>query len=308
MKKLISALTASVMMLCTALPSAAVTPGTDTAHTIEVENILQKPELPTGCEVTSLTILLRHLGYDADKLTLARKYLPKQEFYWQEGELYGADFRTTFAGDPEYEWNAYGCLAPCIVTTAHNYISANGLKAEVRDLSGTTFDHLLSDYIAEDDPVLIWITYGDLHETYYTDSWTTPEGKTVTWKAWEHCVVLTGYDYNAGVVYVSDPLAGNTTYDMKLLHQRYDEMGMNAVLVKNEERLPFFPPDTPAKGDVNADYRIDVTDISLVAAHVKGNAPLSDDYVSRADVNGDGEINVADISKLAAHIKGIKRI
>lgn len=87
---------------------------------INVKNVLQKPELPTGCECVSLTILLNHLGYNVDKLTLARNYLPKMDFYWSNGIYYGADFRTTFAGNPESS-SSYGCYAPCIVTTANNY-------------------------------------------------------------------------------------------------------------------------------------------------------------------------------------------
>lgn len=317
MKRIAAVMLAALMLTCTALPCGAEETVTEegaaekNAHRIEAENILQNPELPMGCEVTSLTILLRHLGYDIDKLTLSRNYLPKQEFYWWGGVLYGADYETTFAGDPEYSYNAYGCMAPCIVTTAENYLNDNGIKAEVKNLSGTPFEQLLSDYIDNDDPVLVWVTYGNLHETYYTDSWITPEGKTVTWKAWEHCVVLTGYDKGAGdngQVYVSDPLEGNVAYDMALFEQRYNEMDMNAVLVKNEVELPYLPSDPPQKGDVNNDGSINVTDISLTAAHVKGSVPLSEDCASRAEVNGDGEINVADISLLAAHVKGIKAI
>ena len=75
--------------------------------TIEVDNIMQYPELPTGCETVALTILLNHLGFPADKVDIARNYLPKLDFYWENGILYGADYKTTFAGDPESEY-AYG--------------------------------------------------------------------------------------------------------------------------------------------------------------------------------------------------------
>ncbi|MBQ7784498.1 MAG: C39 family peptidase, partial [Oscillospiraceae bacterium] len=47
---------------------------------IPTEMIMQNPELPTGCEITSLTMLLRHIGYDADKLDMADNYLPKGEY------------------------------------------------------------------------------------------------------------------------------------------------------------------------------------------------------------------------------------
>lgn len=65
-------------------------------------------------------------------------------------------------------------------------------------------------------------------------------------------------------------------------------------------------PDAPKPGDVNGDGKVNVTDISKVAAHVKGIKKL--DSESAADVNGDGKVNVTDISKIAAHVKGIKAL
>ncbi|WP_295153427.1 dockerin type I domain-containing protein [uncultured Ruminococcus sp.] len=61
-------------------------------------------------------------------------------------------------------------------------------------------------------------------------------------------------------------------------------------------------------GDVNNDGFINVTDISKIAAHVKGIKSLTKEEMLRADVNPDGNINVTDISKTAAHVKGIKSI
>ena len=39
-------------------------------HVLDVDVIYQRPELPTGCEVTSLTALLQYLGFDVDKTTM----------------------------------------------------------------------------------------------------------------------------------------------------------------------------------------------------------------------------------------------
>ena len=67
-------------------------------------------------------------------------------------------------------------------------------------------------------------------------------------------------------------------------------------------------PDKPKTllGDLNGDGSINVADISLLAAHVKGVKELKDEELG--DINGDGSINVADISKVAAHVKGIKEL
>ena len=57
-------------------------------------------------------------------------------------------------------------------------------------------------------------------------------------------------------------------------------------------------------GDVNGDGKVNVTDISIIAAHVKGKKLLNDERKARADVNGDGKINISDITFVAAHVKG----
>ena len=61
-------------------------------------------------------------------------------------------------------------------------------------------------------------------------------------------------------------------------------------------------------GDVNDDGFINVTDISLTAAHVKSIKALSAEKQLLADVNGDGSVNVSDIALIAAQVKGIRRI
>ena len=62
------------------------------------------------------------------------------------------------------------------------------------------------------------------------------------------------------------------------------------------------------KGDVNGDGVVNVTDIAMVAAHIKGIKALTPEQQKRADVNNDGKIDVSDIGGTSAHIKGIKAI
>lgn len=61
-------------------------------------------------------------------------------------------------------------------------------------------------------------------------------------------------------------------------------------------------------GDVNFDGKINVTDITLTAAHVKGVSSLNENRRKAADINGDNSINVSDISRIAAHVKSIKSL
>ena len=60
-------------------------------------------------------------------------------------------------------------------------------------------------------------------------------------------------------------------------------------------------------GDINRDGKINVTDITLVAAYVKGKRiPADEEQSDLADVNRDGKLTVTDITKIAAHSKGKK--
>ncbi|SEK27726.1 dockerin type I domain-containing protein [Ruminococcus albus] len=71
--------------------------------------------------------------------------------------------------------------------------------------------------------------------------------------------------------------------------------------------------ETPDKkerslGDVNGDGDIDTTDVTLVAAHVKGKKILDPKDAVYADVDRNGKINITDIIIIAAHVKGKRLI
>jgi hypothetical protein len=61
-------------------------------------------------------------------------------------------------------------------------------------------------------------------------------------------------------------------------------------------------------GDVNGDGKINVTDISKAAAHVKGKKRMSGDALICADINSDGIVNISDVIRIAAHVKGKRSI
>ena len=60
------------------------------------------------------------------------------------------------------------------------------------------------------------------------------------------------------------------------------------------------------QGDVNGDGVINVTDVSMAAAHIKGVKSIGGYEQKVADVNANGSLNVTDISKLAAKVKGVR--
>jgi uncharacterized protein YvpB len=221
---------------------------------LDVDIVLQNPQLPTGCEVTTLTMLLNHYGFNVSKLFLA-DMMPQFNFYYIDNVLYGADFLTTFPGNPRSN-SGYGCYTPCMVTTAQKYFNYIGNdEYYLKDITGTDFDTLLS-YVAAGKPVMTWATMGMI-ESVTGMSWTTPEGKYVTWRGNEHCLLLTGYDKDTGMVYVNDPLRGSVSYSMSVYRLRYNEMGKySAVLMKNGEKLELLKPTPPSSGNNGKEHKI----------------------------------------------------
>ncbi len=197
---------------------------------IDMENVQQNPELPTGCEVTALTILLRHLGYDADKVDMATNYLYKSwgNAEFKDGEKYADSFFEYFIGDPF--GRGYGCFAPAIVKTANKYISENGGGHQVIDLSGCDSETLYN-YVADGIPVLVWATDGMIPPEYY-ESWYDKEtGERLDWYLNEHCFVLAGFNLDAGTVTMNDPIKGIIDYNMAKFEQRFAEMHRQAVVI-----------------------------------------------------------------------------
>lgn len=222
----ITNITAPTTTTTTESTTTTITTAIPQSYKLDVNCILQNasPSLPTGCEATALTIALNYYGFGADKYDIAMNYLPRMNFTGS----YGADFQYVFPGNPTTS-SGYGCYAPTIVATANAYFTAIKNASYAENITGTEFTDLY-EYIAQGTPIVFWGTMG-MVAPYYTSSWTTPDGKTVTWKASEHCLVLVGYDKSAGTVLVADPLRGTVTYDANLVRQRYNDMGKNAVII-----------------------------------------------------------------------------
>ena len=63
---------------------------------LPVPQILQNPELPNGCEITSCCEVLHYLGFAPDKCELADHYLPRS------AQWYGADPDEVYMGKPTW--------------------------------------------------------------------------------------------------------------------------------------------------------------------------------------------------------------
>lgn len=196
------------------------------SYKLDVKCILQNdsPALPTGCEATALAIALNYDGFNVTKNELASKYLPKMVF----ANNLGADCDYLFPGDPTTGYG-YGCYAPAIKATADAYFTDIKNASWAENISGSSFEQLLA-HVRSGRPVVFNGTMGMIAPGT-GGSWKTPDGKTITWKNNEHCLVLTGYDLDKNIVYVADPLKGNTSYSLSTVKQRYEQMGKSAVII-----------------------------------------------------------------------------
>lgn len=191
-----------------------------TVHT--VKEILQNPELPHGCEVTALAMLLSYYGCSADKCVLADQWLPK-------GIWGSTDFNKAFVGNPRKSTSSAGCFAPVVEDTANRYLQAEGSTLTAESRQGVSFDELLS--MLEEAPVLAWTTM-ELKAPYIAQVWTV-DGEELYWQNCEHCVVLTGYDLEKGIFYGMDPLYGVCEYDMRLFFLRFQTMYSQVLQIKD---------------------------------------------------------------------------
>lgn len=196
---------------------------------IDMENVLQLPELPVGCEITALTILLRYCGFDADKTDLAKNYLPKGGHYrTEDGKNYKDSFFDYFIGDPFSR--GYGCFSNAIEKAANDYIADHGGGFTVKNISGSHPD-VLYDHLAEGTPVLCWATDGMIEPEYYETWYDFNTGEQLDWYLNEHCFVLAGFNMSGDIVTLNDPMKGIIDYNINKFETRYDQMYRQAIVI-----------------------------------------------------------------------------
>lgn len=190
-----------------------------------VRNILQKPDLPAGPEITCLAIVLNYLGDYPDKVSLAENYLTL-------AEPGSASPYEAYLGDPKVAEGSYGCYAPVIVEAANRYFADKGnTRKKAMDVSGSTMEDMLN-FIKNGTPVIVWGTT-NLVESKVTAEWEI-NGELIQWQGYEHCTVLIGYNGTRETVIVADPLRGIVEFDMVKYYQRYAEQHYNAVIISSK--------------------------------------------------------------------------
>jgi uncharacterized protein YvpB len=205
---------------------------------IDVRTVFQYPELPTGCEITALSMVLNYYGFETDKTDLAKNYLPQSKYMVEkDGKVYINNFRYYFLGDPFGK--GWGCYSNAIANAAAAYVSDNadntgGGSFKVSNISGSDPDGLY-DYLKEGVPVIVWGTIGLEEPVYNYTYYDILTEERLDWFAKEHCFVLTGFDLEKGVVTVNDPLSGIYDAEKALFELRYAQMDKQAVVISVSE-------------------------------------------------------------------------
>ena len=180
-----------------------------------VRELLQLPEFPSGCEPTSLTIVLRAMGYDVDIEDMFEGYVPL-DATWTDS--------TSFLGDP-YEGG--GCFPPVIVNAANDFLSDHGSTATAMDITGSTFRRS-ARHRRRRHAVILWTTM------YQEEpSFSGQEIGPYEWYTNEHCVVV--YGSEGDEVLVSDPLDGLVKRDRAYFSALFETCGSMAVVIVDSE-------------------------------------------------------------------------
>jgi uncharacterized protein YvpB len=199
---------------------------------LPVAQILQNPELPNGCEITSLCQVLNFLGFPAEKCDLADHYLP------QSAQWYGADPDEVYMGNPRLDDGSpetgYYCFAGPVIKAAKAYLATQpgGDRWEPVDLTGAE-EETLARQVEEGRPVIFWAS---LHfEDILFDpcgSYELPGGRSHRVFHHLHCMVLSGVDEEK--FYVTDPLNYNTGVPRAQFMKIYRQLGSRAVVLKEK--------------------------------------------------------------------------
>ncbi|WP_163970637.1 C39 family peptidase [Oceanobacillus halotolerans] len=204
------------------------------ATTYQVKGVptyYQYPELPTGCEATSLAMLLSWGSGDGkvSKYDVVEKLPKGDKVHEENGELRGANPDVEFVGDPYGDGDSFGVFEGPILETIEKFMPGKGVN-----LTGKEFEDLL-DIVRSGKPVMAWTTI-EQKETYHSDTWTDRNGNTIKWYTNEHAVVITGIDGDN--VLVHDPHTGKAeAYNRGLFEKNWVSMGKRAVTLD-------VPPET----------------------------------------------------------------
>lgn len=193
---------------------------------LSAPSIKQLPELPRGCEVSSLAMLLQYSGIDVNKMELANQIKKDKTPYQNTNKgIYFGNPNNGFVGDMySFKNPGLGVYHGPIAELTAQYV---GIE-RVYDFSGGNFSEIINQ-LNKNRPVWVIIntTYKKLPKNQFT-TWKTEDGPiNITVK--EHSVLITGYDHK--YVYFNDPLNRVKKAPIEEFKAAWIQMGKQAITV-----------------------------------------------------------------------------
>ncbi len=181
----------------------------------------QLPDLPNGCEVTSLAMLLKYYDVDVSKLELSSNIKHVSSFI-------GNDYR----GNPHIGFVGYMSIknAGWCVYNEPLYDVAKKYTKRIRNYTGNDFVRVLK-LVSKGHPVMI-ITTLKFDRVNDMQTWSTKQGKVNVTPS-SHACVITGYNKKKGIVYVNDPYGvKNKKVGLKKIEASYNQQGKQALYIE----------------------------------------------------------------------------
>ena len=195
---------------------------------LDVDPVLQNPQLPNGCEAASLAAVLNSLGVQVDKMDLAYAYIPRVDFSGEDDARVGANPETAYPGDPATSCGFY-CFAAPVSEGANKLLAERGSELHAVDTTGVT-ESGLRWYLDQGDAVIVWTTLDFSAPRTGSFIWTDgATGETIIPFINLHCIVLTGMGERACIVV--DPLEGTRRVDKAEFLNSFTEVGSRAVVI-----------------------------------------------------------------------------
>lgn len=168
---------------------------------LNVPLVKQNPELKYGCEVTSLSMVLKYAGVKTDKMELYRRVKkdPDQLVRAKNGDiLRWGNPAEGFVGDMTGRQAGYAVFDQPIVNLVNEFLPKRAVN-----LTNRSFDEVL-DHVSKGYPAVVWTT-GDYRLPDRWEGW-IHGNQYIKTPLDLHAVVLVGYDPTS--VYLNDPLSG----------------------------------------------------------------------------------------------------
>ena len=187
---------------------------------VPLEN--QMPDLPNGCEVTSLSMLMNYYGIKVSKNELAETIQHVDSF------TDGGKFR----GNPHQGFVGHMTIANAgwCVYNEPLYNVARKYTSHIENITGSDFLSLLK-LVSTGHPVMI-ITTTTFNKVNNMQTWDTNTGKVNVTPS-SHACVITGYSKPKKVVYVNNPYGyKNQPVNWKNLQASYNQQGRQALYIR----------------------------------------------------------------------------